>query len=229
MRVAFFDLDRTLLADNSAVLWIRSERRNGRISSWELVRAASWLLRYRLGVASMDDALRQAIATLEGESAEQLRERTEAFYQQHVRGRFRPGGLAALEEHRRKGERCTLLTSSTSYLAEPVARELGLDDVLCNRLEVDARGFYTGRSQGELCYGEGKLAQATEYTRRLGVSWDACVFYTDSFSDMPVLQVVGSPVAVNPDLRLKRTARRLGWPVVDWGEPVRQPTAAAAL
>jgi HAD superfamily hydrolase (TIGR01490 family) len=202
---------------NSAVLWVRAERRLGNITRVQALRAAAWLVRYRLGMASMDDAIRDAIATLKGVPVEGLQRRTADFYLREVRGLFRPGGKRALETHRRDGDRLVLLTSSTSYLAELASHDLALDDVLCNRLEVDSAGRHTGRPQGVLCYGTGKLRLAAEYAKAAQIPWSACSFYTDSFSDLPVLQAVGRPVAVNPDPRLRRTARQRGWPVVDWG------------
>jgi HAD superfamily hydrolase (TIGR01490 family) len=220
--IAFFDLDLTLLSVNSAVLWVRAERRLGRISRVQALRAAAWLVRYRLGMASVDDAIRDAIATLHGAPVDALQRRTADFYLREVRGLFRPGGRLALESHRRAGDRLVLLSSSTSYMAELAARDLGLDDVLCTRLEVDAAGRYTGRPLGTLCYGAGKLTLAAEYARGAQVPWAGCAFYTDSFSDLPVLEAVGRPVVVNPDPRLRRTARQRGWQVVDWGEPRSQ-------
>ncbi len=104
------------------------------------------------------------------------------------------------------------------YLSELVAEELGLDDVLCNRFEVDDSGAHTGRPVGTLCFGAGKLGYAEAYARDRGVSLADCWFYTDSFSDLPVLERVGHPVVVNPDPRLRREAERRGWPVEWWGE-----------
>lgn len=217
--VAFFDLDLTLLSVNSAVLWVQSERALGHVSWWQTARAASWLVRYRLGFAAMGDAIREAIATLRGVPESDMRARTATFYERRVKGAFRPGGLEALHAHRAAGDRCVLLTSSSSYLSELVAKELALDGIICNRFEVDERGLHTGRSLGVLCYGTGKLEGAEAYARDAGLALSTCSFYTDSFSDLPVLQAVGTPVAVNPDQRLRRAARRHGWPVVDWGRP----------
>jgi phosphoserine phosphatase len=112
-----------------------------------------------------------------------------------------------------------LLTSSSGHLSELVARELLLDAVLCNRFEVDEEGLHTGRPLGEVCFGLGKRFYAQRYADEAGVSLSACVFYTDSYSDLPVMEVVGRPVAVHPDRRLRREALRRGWPVVSWGVP----------
>ncbi|RYZ37601.1 MAG: HAD-IB family hydrolase [Myxococcaceae bacterium] len=219
MAVAFFDLDRTLLAANSASLWVRRELALGHISRWQALRATVLLARYHLGFVAMEDVLLRATSLLTGSDARELELRSGDFYGELVRGRYRPGGLLALEAHRQAGDRLVLLTASSSYLSELVGRELRLDGVLCNRFEVDATGRHTGRPLGPICYGEGKRYYAEATAKEAGVPLSACSFYTDSYTDLPVLEVVGRPVVVNPDHRLRREARRRGWPVVDWGVP----------
>jgi HAD superfamily hydrolase (TIGR01490 family) len=219
MTIAFFDLDKTLLARNSGQLWIRSELRQGFITRWQALRAMAWLTRYHLGFARLEDAILESIRSLAGGDEAELKARTLRFYHSEVRGLVRPGARDALARHRAAGESLVLLTSSTDYLSEAVATDLSLDGVLCNRFEIDERGCYTGRPLGGLCYGPGKLSLAREYAGARGVELSQCAFYTDSASDLPVLEAVGRPVAVNPDPRLRREARRRGWPVVDWGDP----------
>jgi HAD superfamily hydrolase (TIGR01490 family) len=226
MAIAFFDLDKTLLAVNSGSLWIRRELALGHITRLQAMRASLWLARYHMGRVSMQDALLQAMSHLQGRDEQPIRERTIRFYEELVRSQYRPGALRALEEHRSAGDRLVLLTSSSGYMAELVARDLTLDAVLCNRLEVDAAGVYTGRPLGEVCFGEGKRVYAQAYAAQAGVPLSACAFYTDSYSDLPVMEVVGRPVAVHPDRRLRREALRRGWPVVDWGSPGRAGAVA---
>ena len=217
MGIAFFDFDRTLISANSGVLWVKRELSLGHITRLQAARAGLWLMRYQLGMATMEDAVRRAITSLAGHPERDLRERTEAFYRQSVRGLYRPGGLRVIETHRAKGEPVVLLTASSSYLAELVASELRLDGFLCNRFEVDARGLHTGRPLGTLCFGRGKRALAEAFAGEAKVALEACAFYTDSFSDLPVLEAVGRPVAVHPDRRLRRHAQRQGWEIADWG------------
>ena len=109
-------------------------------------------------------------------------------------------------------------------MCDLVARDLAIDDALCNTFEVDASGNHTGRAGGPLCYGAGKLTLAEQYAGRNGESLAGSAFYTDSYSDLPTLAAVGRPVAVNPDLRLRGAALRRGWPVVDWGRGRSLPT-----
>jgi HAD superfamily hydrolase (TIGR01490 family) len=217
--IAFFDLDRTLLSINSGSAWVVRELRDGRLTVWQVTRAMYYLGLYRLGRARMEDALVQAISTLKGKTVAEVRQNLESFYERHVRNAYRPGGLKALAEHKQRGDATALLSSTSMYLAEAVARDLALDAAFCNRFEVDGDGALTGRSQGGLCYGPGKLDYAQAFAQSRGVSLGECVFYTDSISDLPVLEQVGRPVVVNPDGRLKREALRRKWEVVDWGEP----------
>jgi len=216
--IAFFDLDRTLLSVNSATLWVMSERRLGFISTSQALRAAAWLFRYRLGMGSMEEALGTAIASLAGVREADLRDRSARFYASEVRPTFRPGGIEALRAHQARGDARVLLTSSSLYLSELVAAELALDGVVCTRFEVGPEGRLTGRSVGPPCFGAGKRAAALAYAESRGQSLGECTFYTDSFSDLPVLEAVGQPVVVHPDPRLRREAARRGWPVVDWGK-----------
>lgn len=226
--IAFFDFDETLIVGNSGNLWIRRELKAGHISSWQFLRAAVWMARYKLGWASMDDALRTAIGSLQGVPEQELRARTRAFYAEEVRMLYRTGARPALERHRARGDSIVLLTASSIYLSELVADELGLDDVLCNRFEIDGDGLHTGRSVGTLCFGAGKLPHAEAYALARGVSLEACFFYTDSYSDLPVLERVGHPVVVNPDPRLRAEAERRSWPIEWWGDAAVQPTPSAA-
>jgi HAD superfamily hydrolase (TIGR01490 family) len=225
--IAFFDFDETLIVGNSGNLWIRRELRSGHISRLQALRAASWMVRYRLGFASMEEALRTAIRSLAGTPERTMRERTRHFYEEEVRQRYRVGAREAVHHHRRRGEAVVLLTASSLYLSELVKADLQLDGVLCNRFQV-REGLHTGESEGELCFGTGKLRYAESYARQNGVSLKDCTFYTDSYSDLPVLEQVGAPVLVNPDRRLRREARARGWRVVEWGGPVSPSEQALA-
>ncbi len=218
MGLAFFDLDRTLLSENSGKLWVRSELRLGHLGRLQALRAAGWIATYHLGFADLDRAIRAAIETLEGTAETEIRRRTLAFYEAEVRDLVRPGAHEALKHHREAGDELVLLTTSSNYLSEPVCADLGIDRWLCNRFETHD-GVFTGRPLEPLCYGAGKRVLAEAYAEEREIDLADCAFYTDSFSDLPVLEVVGRPVCVNPDPRLVRMAKRRGWEVVDWGYP----------
>jgi HAD superfamily hydrolase (TIGR01490 family) len=218
VRLAFFDLDKTILSVNSGSLWVRREVALGYLSKRKALRAMTWLARYHLGFASAEAMVAEAVAHVVGTSSDELRARTERFFQEEVRTTYRPGALQAIEQHRREGRKLVMLTSSSNYLAELVAQELRFDSVLCNRLEVDAAGMHTGQVVGGVCFGPGKLPHAQREADRLGVPLRDSAFYTDSYSDLTVLEAVSEPVAVNPDPRLRRYAHKRGWLIVDWGD-----------
>ncbi|MBE2249233.1 MAG: HAD family phosphatase [Myxococcus sp.] len=220
MRLAFFDLDRTLLSVNSGTLWVRRELALGNISKRQAMRAMWWLARYQLGFASGEAMVAEAVTHITGTSAKALQARTDVFYETEVRGTFRPGALEVVEHHRRAGDRLVMLTSSSHLLAERAATELRFDAVRSNRLHVGPDGVHTGLIDGRVCFGEGKLAHARAEAEAIGASVEESAFYTDSFADLPVMEVVRTPVAVNPDPRLRRHAARRGWAIVDWGEPI---------
>jgi HAD superfamily hydrolase (TIGR01490 family) len=217
--IAFFDFDRTLIASNSASMFVRAELRAGHITMLQALRAMTWMARYHLGMVALDSAVAQALEMLAGGDEQALRGRSETFYEQELRALYRPGALEAIASHRQAGDLIVLLTASPSYVSELVRQDLTLDGILCNRFEVDAGGVFTGRTVGGLCFGAGKLSHAQAFASERKMPLEDCSFYTDSFSDLPVLLAVGNPVAVNPDHRLRREAKRRGWKVVDWGHP----------
>lgn len=218
MAVAFFDLDRTVLSVNSATGWLRREVRLGFVNRRTALRASWSVVKYQVGAANLEDAVRSAIASLEGDEEAAIRARTRAFWEEEVVQTIRPGARAAMAEHKAAGEEVVLLTSSSSYMSELAAEALPLDAWLCNRFEV-VDGRFTGASAVEpLCFGAGKVHHAREYAAARGVQLADCAFYTDSMSDAPLLEVVGRPVVVDPDPRLARLARRRGWALVDWDQ-----------
>lgn len=213
---AFFDLDLTLIDVNSGVLWAQHERRLGNISRWQLSRAILWHGLYRLAVIDMEAAIDQALRHYRGASAEGLDSRTRAWFRETIEPRVRPAAISALGEHRSGGHPLVLLTNSSAYQAAIAAETWGLDDYLANRLPTDSTGCLTGTFERPLCYGPGKVARAERWAAERGIDLSRSYFYTDSYSDLPMLERVGEPRVVSPDPRLRRVARRRGWKILDW-------------
>ena len=170
---------------------------------------------YQLGMGDVDDGVRDAIRSLRGQSEADIQAETELFWAEEVAHRIRPGAAAVLQHHRALEEPIYLLTGSSTYLSACVAEVLDLDGVICTVFDVED-GTFTGG--GSVCYGKNKVTAAEPVLRAAGVDFEACAFYTDSYTDRFVLERVGRPVAVHPDPRLARLARKRGWPVEDWGE-----------
>ena len=212
---AFFDLDKTLLTINSGRLWMKCERREGRLSGRLVTEAALYLVAYRFGFINMERAMRRALVTVRGLEEDVLRKRTRAWFTSEVTKYAAPGAWAAIAGHRERGHRLVLLTSSSPYESEAATEFFGLDDFLCTRYEV-VDGRLTGNVIKPLCYGPGKVEHARRWAREHDVDLAASYFYSDSITDLPMLEAVGNPRVVAPDPRLRRRAGRNGWPVLDW-------------
>ena len=139
------------------------------------------------------------------------------WWREEVRPHIAPGARAVLEMHRQRGDRLVLLTSSSRYASEMAREEFGLDHLLFQGYEV-RDGRFTGAPMRPLCYGQGKVAIAEEWAREAGIDLAKSSFYSDSSTDIPMLERVGNPFAVLPDPRLRRVAKRRGWPLLDWRE-----------
>lgn len=212
---AFFDMDRTLLHCNTGTQWIRFLKRRGEISTWRALRAIGWIARYKLSIIDMEAVTRTVTADLAGDSEAELIEKAAHFFAEEVVGEIAPKALAAIDFHRRRGDVVAILSGSSPYVAEPLARHLGIEHVLCTRLDTEG-GKFTGRHIAPACAGAGKVYWASAFALAQGVDLRASWFYTDSYSDLPMLLEVGVPKVVNPDTRLRRHARRAGWSMEEW-------------
>jgi len=225
-RAAFFDLDGTLLAVNSVVLWVRRERALGRISRTQALRAAAFFVGYRLSILDIDEAVRAALQTVAGTEESVMRDAIQAWYRADIAPRAAPGAFPVVEAHRAAGDLLVLLTSSSVYVADEARAQFGLDVSLCTRYEV-RDGRFTGEAVRPLCFGDGKVKLAEMLAAERNIDLSSSAFYTDSLTDLPMLLRVGQPYAVNPDPRLRWEARRRGWPRLDWTRPATQPPAAS--
>ena len=213
--VAFFDLDLTLLSVNSASLWIKSEYKLGFVSTWQVIKASYWLTRYHLGASSLESALLSAIKSLKGQDADAFKKRMLLFFESKLKHLLRPGALEQVAKHKAQGHLCYLCTNATNILSELFVNELKLNGMICNTFEVK-QGHFTGEPASLLCFGSGKLVLAKQLLQNSHISLSECYFYTDSYSDLPLLEQVGYPILVHPDPRLEREAQKRGWPIVNW-------------
>ena len=197
-RAAFFDMDLTLLRVNSGSRWVKYLRRRGEIGLPMLLRSGFWLLQYRLSLLNMEAVAATLAADMAGDAEDEMRVKVSEFYQSEIRDTISPLAREALEQHRDEGDSIVLLTSATPYVAEPLAAELAIPHVLCTRLAVE-NGRFSGSLLPPTCYGVGKVHHAERFAEAHGIDLAQSSFYTDSYSDLPMLQRVGRPVVVNFD------------------------------
>lgn len=213
---AFFDLDRTLIDVNSAILWALSERRERSLSTGQVLRVLYWGALYHLSLVDVEAAFAVALAHYRSLPTADLDRRTREWFAREVSPRLRPGALPILQEHRDAGHALVLLTGSSDYAARAAAETWGFDDWIANRFLVDPEGKLLGTCEDPICFGLGKVTRAERWAAANDVTLEASFFYTDSFTDLPMLERVGNPRVVAPDPRLRRVARQRGWPILRW-------------
>lgn len=212
---AFFDMDRTLIRANTGTLYIRYLRRRGEIGALRMLQAFGWIAQYKLAVLDMESVITRVTAQMAGDSEQEMIDKCLEFTSAHVLPTVAPKALDALERHRAEGHVVAILSTSSPYVTEPLAKHLGIEHVLCTRLVV-RDGKFEGTHVRPACYGRGKVHWAEAFARERGVDLGRSFFYTDSYSDLPMLERVGVARVINPDSRLRRHARRVGWEVDEW-------------
>ena len=211
---AFFDLDRTLLRRSSALALAGSFRERGLISRRQLAKAAAWQLLFVMRGASHEAVRRAAedgLLVLRGSTPEELRSLVAEAMEPVLRPLVYAEPLHLVEQHRARGEPVYIVSATLQEIVEAIADDLGFDGALGTICEVKD-GKYTGHALRAL-HAENKAAAV----RELGFDLDECTAYTDSHTDLPLLEAVGHPVVVNPDRKLRRIAAERGWPVLEFG------------
>jgi HAD superfamily hydrolase (TIGR01490 family) len=211
---AFFDMDKTVLRIDTGMSWMKYEYRRGGARKRDLARAVYWSLLYKAAVLDMESLATRLTAGLAGQDESAMAAAAADWYQRDVAHQVTAEALAAIERHRGAGDVIVLATGSTQYAAEAVARGLGIDHVLCSRIEA-VGGTFTGRLTA-MGFGDHKVTLAESFARAHGVDLARSTFYSDSYNDLPLLGRVGAAIAVNPDARLRRHAARRGWRIERW-------------
>jgi HAD superfamily hydrolase (TIGR01490 family) len=211
---ALFDMDNTVLAIETGLSWTRFLYRRGELPARMAAKALYWSALYKLAVLDMEAVFGRLAADLAGDAEDELVAKTALWYARDVAMHVAPAARVAIEQHRRAGHVVALATGSTTYAARPVARGVGIDHVLASELEV-AAGRFTGRVRAP-CFGRHKVVIVEAWARDHDIALDRSYFYSDSYNDLPMLSRVGTAIAVNPDARLARHARRHGWSVARW-------------
>jgi HAD superfamily hydrolase (TIGR01490 family) len=213
---ALFDMDRTLVRKHTARLYVRYLRAQGAATWQDSVRVLWWLAQYTLGVVDAPQVAARALLPLTGMHETVLAARCDECFRRDVELHVCNAGRRAVAEHQARGDLVAIVTSASPYAARPLARRLGIDHVVASELEVGPDGRFTGRLIEPLCYGRGKVARARCLAEKLGFRVEEATFYSDSYTDLPLLEAVRTAVVVNPDPRLSAVARRRGWRVERW-------------
>ena len=221
VRAAFFDLDRTLIRRSSALALAGSFEERGLIGRKQLAKAAAWQVFFAArgaGAETVRKAAEDGLMLLKDLEVEEMRALVAEAMEPALKPLVYREPLDLVARHRDRGERVYVVSATVQEIVEPVALELGFDGALGSLCEI-VDGRYTGRSL-RACHAEGKAEAVRELAAEEGIELAASTAYSDSHTDLPFLEVVGNPVAVNPDRDLRRIARERGWPILTFSEPL---------
>jgi HAD superfamily hydrolase (TIGR01490 family) len=212
---AFFDLDKTIISRSSTLAFAPSFYRHGLISRMQAVRGAVAQLTFRLGGADhrqMERIKEQITRVCRGWPAERVTEIVTACLTETIAPIVYAEARRLLEAHRRAGRDVIIVSTAGQEMVGPIAAMLGASGVIATRMRL-ADGCYTGDVEF-YAYGAAKAGRIRELAAERGYDLADCFAYSDSATDLPMLEVVGHPHAVNPDRELRRVARERGWPVL---------------
>ena len=220
---AFFDLDRTLMAGTSAFYFARAAYREGMLPLPRLLADGASALTFRLLGASDEksESVRDRIlASVAGTPQADLIRFVPAVVEKLI-DKVRPEAQALVDMHMEAGRDVWIISASPVEVVAELAKCLGMTGGLGTESEV-VDGVYTGRLAAPFCYGEGKADRIHKLAAERSYDLSKCYAYSDSASDLPMMQVVGHPVAVNPDRALTAVAHRRGWPVVEFARQAKR-------
>jgi HAD superfamily hydrolase (TIGR01490 family) len=212
---AFFDLDRTLIRRSSVLALAPSFRARGLISRIDLAKSAFWQLLFAARGASAErvrSAAEDGMKILDGFSVEELQALVGDAMEPVLRPLVYAEPLHLVQHHRARGERVYIVSATLQEIVDHIADDLGFDGAIGSTCEI-VDGRYTGRTL-RAAHGEGKARALRELAAAGGLDLESSTAYSDSYSDVPFLEAVGHPVAVNPDRRLKSIARVRAWPTI---------------
>lgn len=214
-RAAFFDVDRTLIPGSSLYLLARGlyERDMFRVRDMARFGWGQMMFRLRGEHKKGLDRSRESLEFVAGRSQRELVSWGREIAEDRILPRVYQDIVQVIEGHQERGDLTFLVTAAPIELAEELARHLAMTGAIATVSEVDAEGYYTGRLVGEIMHGPVKAKAVAEVAAERGLDLGECAAYSDSMNDLPLLEAVGYPHAVNPEGELRRIAFQRGWPI----------------
>lgn len=214
MPLAIFDLDDTLLAGDSDHLWGAWLCEQGRVDATAHATAnETFYADYRAGSLDIAAYLRFALQPIAGYTTAEIATWQAAFLRDKIAPIMLPEAHALIDSHRQRGDTLLVITATNEVVAGPIVKQLGVDNLIACGVEV-AEGRYTGAPAGTPSYREGKVVRLQDWLADRDESLTGATFYSDSHNDLPLLQLVDNPVAVDPDPTLAAHARDNGWRII---------------
>ncbi len=213
-------MDKTLIAENSGSLYMKYRYQRGDIGAWELAKGLGAYIQYKLGALDIRAWTANMMVQFKGQKEIDLAREAREWFGEMVEKTIYPEAEELIREHRQQGHVVAIVSGATKFVVEPLAERLGVDHLIYTRLEVE-NGLFTGRVVDPICFEEGKIYWLQQFIEEEGIDLAKSWFYTDSVTDLPLLELVGHPVVTNPDPLLYRTAIKRHWPVRVFVPPER--------
>lgn len=214
MALAIFDLDNTLLDGDSDYLWGKFLAGQGLVDGdWYERENQRFYDEYKAGTLDIFEFLEFSLRPLSENSAETLKILHQQFMQECVRPIITTASRNKIAEHADRGDILLIITATNKFITGPIATELGIENILATEPEV-IDGNYTGKVSGIPCFREGKVQRLHDWLRQNGLNLADSYFYSDSHNDLPLLELVSHPVAVDPDETLQQHAEMKGWEII---------------
>ncbi len=231
---AFFDLDGTLVAGFTGVIMTRDRLRHRQMSVGEFIGMVQAGLNHQLGRSEFEDLIGKGARMLRGNSLADIDELAERLFVQKIVSRIYPEMRELVRAHMARGHTVVLSSSALTVQVEPVARFLGIDNVLSNKFEVDEEGLLTGEVRRPIIWGPGKARAVQGFATKYGVDLSKSYFYADGDEDVALMYLVGNPRPTNPAGKLAAVAAKRGWPVLRFSSrsgsnPISQLRTAAGI
>ena len=213
--IAFFDLDHTLIMANSGKLLIKEAREKGLMTFFDLTRALWLSFLYKFSLRNTEKIIAGMLQWLEGVPVKKVNELSTEVFLKKMAGVIPDAARKEINRHQERNGVAVILSSALCPVCQAVAGHLEMNDIVCTRIET-TDGICTGRPSGRLCFGKEKVVRLREYCERNNSRVEDAWYYGDSYSDLPVLQIAGHPVCVNPDKKLLKAAIKYSWRVFTW-------------
>jgi len=215
MALAIFDLDNTLLAGDSDYLWGRFLVEKGAVDGGYYERENERFYQlYKEGRLDIHEFLRFSLAPLRQHPRPRLEAWREEFLETHIDPLISDPARQLVEKHRRAGDTLMIITATNAFVTRPIAARFGIEHLIATEPET-LDGQYTGEVAGEPSFREGKVNRLASWLEEHHADLQGSWFYSDSHNDLPLLERVDHPVAVDPDETLARTARARQWPILE--------------
>ena len=213
MALALFDLDHTLLSGDSDHSWGQFLADHSVVDpDIYTERSEFYFAEYQAGRLDIQEFLDFQLAPLAGEPYEAVAPMRDEYVDERVRPLITEAAAEMVAYHRARGDTLAIITATNSFITRPIADLFGIEHLIATELEF-VEGVFTGKIVGEPCFREGKVVKLRDWMATSGGDLCGSWFYTDSHNDLPLLERVEHPVAVNPDPVLEREATRRKWPI----------------